>query len=284
MTSPTLLWGRGNDPHLEVVANELARRSAPVVRLESDRGGVWPPGEFSGYRAFARRETWGDTCARPISRPEALWFAHPARMYAAEDVLAQTNRAREFGFRTARISSSADDGPKIGWLSKYRFRTDRPGIGARTAWAPEVRCRQPGIVYQEFIDKSWEIRASVVDDVVVAVLYRPASNREILDWSFLEPASLELMSVCLPREMQRRVCALVRSYGLRFAAIDFLLPKGESSLEESVFLELNPFAAWRWLDDLHAPTVTELIVDAFLRGDGGCLGARGISPAHQDCC
>ena len=278
MTRPTLLWGRRGDPHLEVIAEEFARRSKPTVRLESDHPKDWKLDDVSGLCAFARRETWGGTSASSLSRPEALWFAHPAEMYACEDLLSQLERARELGLKTPRTSAIADKESTGCWVSKRRFRSDCPGSGANTAWVSEATSPQRGIVYQEFIDKSWEIRANVIDDQAVAVLYRPVANREFLDWSLLEPEALELMTIRLPSQMRRQACALVLSYGLRFGAIDFVLPRGASSISEAVFLELNPFAAWQWLDHLHSPTITELIVDAVLGGDGGCLGARSRTP------
>lgn len=102
--------------------------------------------------------------------------------------------------------------------------------------------------FQELIEKRVELRATVVGDEVfcAAVDSQGHSAETRLDW---RKDGLGLLkkwtSYSLPAPTEQALLALVRSFGLHYAAADFIVtPEGEL-----VFLEINAGGEWFWLDE-----------------------------------
>lgn len=102
-------------------------------------------------------------------------------------------------------------------------------------------------IWQEYIDKDIEIRATVLgNEVLAAEIHSQNSEKTKHDWRNYDFDNTPHYPHQLPKEMTSRCIALVRELGLVYGAIDLVLtPKGEY-----YFLEINPSGQWAWLQDL----------------------------------
>jgi len=100
-------------------------------------------------------------------------------------------------------------------------------------------------VFQEYIDKSSEIRVTIIgDDIYATEIKSQLNTKSTEDWRAVDPFDLTYQSHHLPEPIVQKLRAFVRSYNLVFSAIDLILtPDGEY-----VFLENNPNGQWYWLE------------------------------------
>lgn len=101
-------------------------------------------------------------------------------------------------------------------------------------------------VYQPRLEKAYEVRATVVEnDILGCKIDSMASDRTALDWRHYDFDKVDHTPIDIPGRIGDRLIALCRSYGLVFAAADFVVtPDGEW-----VFLELNPNGQWAWIEE-----------------------------------
>ncbi|RMG32251.1 MAG: hypothetical protein D6732_13605 [Methanobacteriota archaeon] len=116
-------------------------------------------------------------------------------------------------------------------------------------------------IYQEYIEKQYELRITVIGDRVLAV--KILSNNDqatMIDWraAHIYGRSPVVEKFSLPAEWEAMAKAWVNGMGLLFGAIDAIVNKDE----QIVFLEVNPFGQFLWCEQL-VPDVH--ILDAFCR-------------------
>ena len=111
-------------------------------------------------------------------------------------------------------------------------------------------------LFQAFIKKEHDIRATVVDDEVFAVrIDSQGSGRTAVDWRRYDVANTPHTQIDLPIKVQHQCVRLTKRLGLNFGAIDFAM----SENEELVFLEVNPVGLWLWLEGLTGIPVSRAI-------------------------
>lgn len=97
-------------------------------------------------------------------------------------------------------------------------------------------------LFQEKISKAMDIRAVVIGRQIFAVGIHSHSQDSALDWR-KDYASLSYSIEHLPSEIEQKLLAVVRTFGLQYSSADFILtPEGEC-----IFLELNPNGQFHWL-------------------------------------
>jgi glutathione synthase/RimK-type ligase-like ATP-grasp enzyme len=108
----------------------------------------------------------------------------------------------------------------------------------------------PGI-YQHYIEKDHEVRATVVGRRFFVVRIRSQETmRGRIDWREAQrspggrPSDLVIEPAALPPRVEQRCRRLLRSLGLAYAAIDLIVtPQGDY-----VFLEVNSSGQFLWVD------------------------------------
>jgi glutathione synthase/RimK-type ligase-like ATP-grasp enzyme len=101
-------------------------------------------------------------------------------------------------------------------------------------------------LFQELVDKNYDLRVTVIGEEVFAVRIESQVLPEAeVDW---RRAGVRVPHVAetLPSEVVDRCLALVRGFELEFAAIDLVRARDD----RYVFLELNPNGQWAWLEQL----------------------------------
>ncbi len=100
-------------------------------------------------------------------------------------------------------------------------------------------------LFQEFVPKAYELRVTIVDDLIVAArIDSQASERTRVDW---RPGAGEMLWTEheLPVAIRLALRRLMGALGLVFGAIDIVVtPAGRY-----VFLEVNPSGQWAWFPE-----------------------------------
>lgn len=102
----------------------------------------------------------------------------------------------------------------------------------------------PGI-YQEYINKSRELRVTILDDEFFCVaIYSQRLEETRIDWR-RNQRDIDYELIPVPSVLRSKLHDLMKTLGLRYGAIDVIeRPDGEF-----VFLEINPSGNWLWLED-----------------------------------
>src|SRR5690606_24038940 len=109
-------------------------------------------------------------------------------------------------------------------------------------------------------EKGYEVRATVVDDAVLAARIDSRPGEALVDWRS-DPGSVRYSRTALPDDVVDRLCQLVNALRLRFAAVDLIVdPHGQVW-----FLEANPNGQWAWIEDATGLPITAAITDALLK-------------------
>ncbi len=102
----------------------------------------------------------------------------------------------------------------------------------------------PGI-FQDRIQKSYEVRATVIGDRIYSVRINSQDYQETeLDWR-RDQLSLNYFRIELPKKIKKLILAMNQRLGLVFGAYDLVVTPSD----EYVFLEVNPLGQWLWLEE-----------------------------------
>lgn len=115
----------------------------------------------------------------------------------------------------------------------------------------EAHIRNPSLrncptLFQEQIFKKMDVRICIIDDYVKSVGIKATENsgHQRLDIRRNNMNDVQYVTINLPEDIRAKLLRLVRSYGLRFAAIDMALDQND----DWIFFEINPNGQWAWLD------------------------------------
>ncbi len=200
------------------------------------------------------------------------WLNHPDRMDHAEYKPVQLAAATAAGLATPRtlITNDPDaarrfvaDLPRA--VYKAFCSTVREPAGRRFIYTTPVdtSALTDGTVhytahqFQEWIDKEYEIRLTVVDEQFFAARLTGRSPDAHIDWrSDYDNVGYAVAQV--PAPVRRAVAQMLADLGLRFAAMDFAVrPDGSW-----VFLDLNPNGQWGWIEHETGLPICAALADA----------------------
>lgn len=116
------------------------------------------------------------------------------------------------------------------------------------------------VLFQARVNKATDVRMVVLDDHSTAVSLTAADNKgsQRLDIRRDNMRDVRYLPVSVPSHVTHGVRALMKGYGLRFAAIDFAI----DSDGRWMFFEVNPNGQWAWLDLASASDVGAFFIDA----------------------
>jgi hypothetical protein len=250
------------------------RRPQPlVIELSSDRA----------ENSHTKQE-WSAAIEGWLARiPTYRWINHPAANATASYKIEQLFRASQMGLRVpdTLVTQSSNEATKFYYshdgaivvkpiTSGYIEREDpdkdtviytqpvtleRLGLFASCATCPTL--------LQERINKKQDIRVIIVDEDVhaVALTTAKANTAQPVDVRENNFIDIAYSPTKLPDVIKALIRDYVRSYNLRFAAIDMAV----DDRDRWIFFELNPNGQWAWLDLAGAANIVESFIRAFQR-------------------
>lgn len=234
-----------------------------------------PQLSFGEAREFALSESRAAIGGLWMALP-CLWVNHPHRIRAAEFKIYQLRIAAELGFRTPRTLITNDPEeirdfyeahdrnvvakPLRSGMIQYDdealliyttpLRDDHLDLVEAVKYAP--------CLFQEYIPKKVEIRATVVGSrVFAAEIHSQSSERTKDDWRRYDLDNTPHVPRALPAQIDEQCVNMVRRLGLNFGAIDLIITPDD----EYVFLEINPNGQWGWIEELTNLPICSAIAD-----------------------
>jgi hypothetical protein len=114
-------------------------------------------------------------------------------------------------------------------------------------------------IFQQYINKAHEVRATVIGDRVFAARIdsQQAGGGTAIDWRRYNIPNTPHQAINLPVDVIDRILNVQHSLGLLYSAFDFIVtPDGDY-----VFLETNPYGQWLWIEDLTGLPISQAIAD-----------------------
>lgn len=126
--------------------------------------------------------------------------------------------------------------------------------------APEEAFSQTVSFAQNYVEKEFELRVTVVGDKVFACRINSQAMTDDtgrIDWRQGYDYGMEQESFDLPVEVAGKCVEYLRLMGLSFGCIDFIV----TLAGEYVFLECNPNGQWLWVELATGLKISEAIAD-----------------------
>ncbi len=119
--------------------------------------------------------------------------------------------------------------------------------------------RMAPVMIQEYVQKAIELRVTIVGEkVFTCAIHSQGSERTKDDWRRYDFANVKHEIHVLPAEIQEKLIALLKFWGLTYGACDLILtPSGEY-----VFLEINANGQWYWIEQLTGMPIAKTIAEA----------------------
>ena len=201
---------------------------------------------------------------------DCFWMNHPKAVRAALWKGEQLQRAAAMGFRVPRslITNNPDavrqlrrsiNGPMVvktmssATLSAEEVKLEERHYGSLMTtlltdeyWDAIDSVRELPCLFQEYIEKSYELRVTVVGERVFAARIDSQQDaRTAVDYRNFS-VEIPYSAASLPIDVVRRCRDFVKSYGLAFGALDLIMtPDGEL-----YFLENNPGGQFLFVEQL----------------------------------
>jgi len=111
---------------------------------------------------------------------------------------------------------------------------------------------------QEYIEKAYELRVTVIGDTVYACRLDSQADEEAkTDWRMVTPDRIAHSMVDLDGQVEAALKEMLRRFDLRFGAFDLIVtPEGDT-----VFLELNPNGQWYWIELITGAPMASAMAD-----------------------
>lgn len=111
-------------------------------------------------------------------------------------------------------------------------------------------------IYQPFVQKTSELRITVIENVVFAVrIYSQDSKEGAVDWRKSPTSAMRHVWCDIPRDLERKCLTLAEALGLIHATIDLI----ENHDGQITFLEINSIVNWLWLEETTGVPITEAV-------------------------
>ncbi len=214
---------------------------------------------------------------------EAFWYAapfpwinDPARSFESEDKMFQLHLAKQIGFRVPRTIVTND--PKevralfrnVGDVvcksisGNLGIRADSRIFTTRVTRADLARSNAIAFapaMYQEYVAKKTEIRATVVGRrVFAAEIHSQEQARTRVDWRFEDPRRrVSYDAAKLPATIAKKCTQIARLCGLDYGGIDLV----RTPENRYVFLEINSLPSWIFAEERAGLPITAALVDLF---------------------
>jgi hypothetical protein len=200
------------------------------------------------------------------------WLSHPAAVHKAENKLLQLSLAQKVGFKIPDTLVTTDRTELKRFASKHKKMIVKP-IGHGRINYPDnssklifsnllnqnIIDRIDGLeltpaIYQEYIEKDYELRVTVIDqDIFAASVNSQSDTESSIDW---RKKRLKFDHYNLPEPLKSKCLRLIRGLNISFGAFDFI----KSTNGQYYFLEVNPNGQWVWIEKDTGQLISDSII------------------------
>ena len=193
--------------------------------------------------------------------PESKWMNHPRNILSASSKIEQLCRAQDIGFKIPKTLLTRDGNKAIDFfyeidgnvvtkpsaIGHFENQCELGHIYTNRVNEEEIlTIRNKKLTYptlfQELILPKTDVRVTVFDRQVFGVNLQNSNGH--IDIRYNNMSGVNYSKVTIPKYIEVTILEMVESYGLRFAALDFVL----DDFGNWHFLEINPNGQWVWLD------------------------------------
>lgn len=188
------------------------------------------------------------------------WLSHPNNVYQAENKIFQLQAAQKIGFSIPDTIITNQHSVLKEFIAKHNQNVIvkplsqgriKQHSGIKTIYTNKISIDiinnldnyslTPSI-YQEYIEKEYELRITVVNEKIFAAKVDSQKFDETkTDW---RKQKIPFEKYPLPDPVSKKCITLLQKLNLSFGAIDMI----KNHKGEYVFLEINPNGQWAWLD------------------------------------
>lgn len=206
----------------------------------------------------------------------AFWISKVQAIRNAENKMYQLMVAKQLGLQVPPALVTSDPEAALTFFAKYdRSCIIKPIKSGLVQGGDEEgiiftnkvsltednvgRIRSCPVYLQPLIEKKADIRVTVVGDKTFsAKIHSQEAMDSEVDWRQTNRL-LDHSPVDLPKTIENLCIQLVKTLGLNYGAIDFILDKSDNY----IFLEINPNGQWAWIENRLNLNISHGITDLF---------------------
>jgi glutathione synthase/RimK-type ligase-like ATP-grasp enzyme len=227
------------------------------------------------YQGFITDECWFVLAGMYRCLSNVVWVSHPDALSAAKFKPRQLQLARQLGFKVPDTLITNDPEAFVEFYERHHGQVIVKIAGRGPTTIPADQAVYTNLVgqemlaqadsvrlaphlFQQYIAKQYEVRATIMGDQIFAVkIDSQSSEATETDWRRPGIEDVDHSIISLPKDVEQRCRALVDRLGLNFGAIDLIV----TPEDEWIFLEINPNGQWLWLEELTDLPMTETLCD-----------------------
>jgi len=203
----------------------------------------------------------------------AKWLSTPISVAAAENKLAQLRIAREIGMNVPSTMITTNTVQLKSFIAKNQKTIIKPIARGRIDYADNTSkliftsiitdeianqidsyTLTPAI-YQEYIEKEYELRVTVVGSEVFAASVDSQTHDEAqIDW---RRKKIKFEKYDLPGDLQDQCRIMLKRLNISFGAFDFI----KATNGKYYFLEVNPNGQWVWIEKDTGHPISDSIIN-----------------------
>ncbi|HBB65351.1 MAG TPA: hypothetical protein DCZ84_01770 [Candidatus Vogelbacteria bacterium] len=235
----------------------------------------------STVTAFAGREIESYLADLISCLGHVKWINHPYANKTAENKIGQLRLAEQIGLRIPKTLITNDPTRAGDFLRCFPqqgivYKTlSNPFISETTSafrsvftskvkMSPEIEqsIKVAPCLFQEYIEKAYELRVTVVGQQVFAArILSQEHTQTSTDWRHRQDeVTLKHEVEILKSDVEQACVQIVKQLGLVFGAIDLIVTLDG----KYVFLEINPNGQWLWVEHLLGLHISEALIEELI--------------------
>jgi glutathione synthase/RimK-type ligase-like ATP-grasp enzyme len=247
-------------------------------QLKDERFDVSPEGKYANTE-------WTEFFENFFAHvPKHKWVNHPSCNAAASRKLEQLTTATSFGIKIPDTITTQEPTELREFYEKHAGRIIAKPVS--TGYVERQGKERDSLIYtnivrgeellnlddlrvcptlfQEFIEKAYDVRITVLDNHITAVSLKAqeTDGTQRCDIRRNNMSDVSYSKINLPETVKKGIGKFMMKYSLRFAAIDMVVSKNG----DWYFLEINPNGQWAWLDTSAATNIGSSFVEVFSNG------------------
>lgn len=204
---------------------------------------------------------------------KAKWLSDPVAVANAENKLLQLSLGKEIGFNVPDTLLTTNKQELESFFRKNKFTILKPISSGRVDYEDNTSkliftniinddvinninsMELTPAIYQEYIEKDYEIRVTIVGkDCFAAKVQSQNDIESSIDW---RRKKIKFERCDLPEEISKKCFSLLKRLNLSFGAFDFIKSKDG----EYYFLEVNPNGQWVWIEKDTGQPIADSIIN-----------------------